>query len=124
MTPLIDVLLVLMVMFILTIPATTHNVTFDLPTVCDDCPPVQENYNVLTLDGGDRLLWNGTPIARESFPALIAASSQMVVEPELRFAPDARASYDAAARIVATIKASGVTRFGFVDNERFRVFGR
>ena len=93
MTPLIDVLLVLLVMFILTIPSATHTLPIDLPVACKTCPLPRLNpvANTVSIDADDRLVWNGTPIAGTQLAALLAASLRLPVEPELRFAPAARA---------------------------------
>ena len=123
-TPLIDVLLVLLVMLILTIPVATHSIEVDLPQCGPECeiPVLEPDRNRLTLDASDRLLWNGTEVTRAELAAALAATRALPIEPELQFAPDAAASYDAAARALATIKASGVTKFGVVGNDRFRTF--
>lgn len=125
-TPLIDVLLVLVVMLVITIPAATHSLKVDLP-VCDaDCvlPDLSPVRNRLVIDAADRLVWNGTPVTSAELVGVLAATRRLAVEPELQFAPDAGASYEGAARTIKLIKASGITRFGFVGNERYRAFGR
>ena len=123
-TPLIDVLLVLLVMLGITIPVATHTLPIDLPQCGKGCTPPPSNpvVNRLVLDAQDRLLWNGTPVTDAALAGALAQTRQMPIEPELQFAPDAAASYDAAAHTLRTIKASGVTRFGIVGTERFRAF--
>lgn len=121
MTPLIDVLLVLLVIFILSVPAATHTLPVDLPSKCEDCT-TSPIANTLSIDRNDRLAWNGTAIDRSDLAGLLAGTLRLAVEPELRFAPSERSSYRIAAETMAAIKASGVTRFGFVGNERFRSF--
>lgn len=74
------------------------------------------------VDEADRLLWNGAAVTSAQLAALLAGTSRMAIEPELQFEPAARASYDASARALKLIKASGVTKFGFVGNERYRRF--
>ena len=123
-TPLIDVLLVLLIMFIISMPAATHSVEIDLPDPCRECPlpPLSQVSNKVTIDAQDRVLWNGHPVAPRELAALLARVEDMAIEPELQFEPTARASYEVSARTLNTIKASGVTRFGFVGNERYRQF--
>lgn len=123
-TPLIDVMLVLLIMFVITIPVATHSVDVDLPgEPCSGCP-LSPISNKIVITASDAVLWNGEPIANDELASLLAHTRTMPVEPELQFEPDALASYAASARVLATIKASGVTKFGFVGNERYRQFAR
>jgi len=125
MTPLIDVLLVLLIMFIITIPVATHAVNIDLPAPSPTPPDVivEPEKNKLVLNATDQILWNGNTISDGQLRTLLAESTQMAVEPELQFEPEALASYELAARVLQIIKASGVTKFGFVGNERYRTLG-
>ncbi|WP_100260185.1 ExbD/TolR family protein [Qipengyuania seohaensis] len=126
MTPLIDVLLVLLIMFIITIPVATHSVDIDLPQPNPNPPPVtvEPDKNKLVITPQDELLWNGEVIQEGDLVNLLAQSLTINPEPELQFEPEATASYEASARVLQIIKASGVTKFGFVGNERYRSFSK
>ena len=124
-TPLIDVMLVLLIMFIITIPVATDSIDIDLPRpeyTGPAAPNPVRNKVVLTPDGA--ILWNGSAVTRQELSGLLGQTLRMPVEPELQFEPNANASYDLAAGVLGIIKKSGVTRFGFVGNERFATFAR
>lgn len=124
-TPLIDVLLVLLILFVITIPAATHSLAVDLPSDRGDPPrTIDPVVNRVTLTADGVIQWNGDGVSQQQLAALLGRSARMVPEPELQFAPDAQAGYDLAAHVTGTIKASGVTRFGFVGNDRYAEFGR
>ena len=126
MTPLIDVLLVLLIVFIMSIPVATHAVNIDLPVPNpnDVPPPVDPVKNKIVLTPANEILWNGEPISAGVLVANLQTSLTFAVEPELQFEPEAIASYDLSAQVLNIIKQSGVTKFGFVGNEKYAVFSK
>lgn len=123
-TPLIDVMLVLLIMFIITIPIQTHAVKIDLPT---NSPPDNNNVvdpvkNKLTTDPAGTILWNGSPIDIVTLRQYLEQTKRMTPEPELQFEPDAQTRYVVVDNILAVIKRSKVTKMGFVGNERYGNF--
>jgi biopolymer transport protein ExbD len=123
-TPLIDVMLVLLIMFIITIPIQTHAVKIDLP-VDSPTPPevlIEPVKNKLIVDTNDTISWNGTPVSQGQLAGILAQTRNMDPEPELQFQPDARARYQIVDEVLVTIKRSGVTKLGFVGNEQYGVF--
>jgi biopolymer transport protein ExbD len=122
-TPLIDVMLVLLIMFIITIPIQTHSIGVDLPgQATDQKIPMDPVKNKVTIDAAGLIRWNGTAIDRLTLRQYLAASLRMPVEPELQFQPEADARYLTVDEVLADIKRSGVTHLGFVGNERYRDF--
>ena len=125
-TPLIDVMLVLLIMFIITIPVATHAVNIDLPapTPPTDVPPPKKDKNKVSVTPNGEVLWNGNVIDQGGLVYQLQETTKMKPEPELQYQPDAQAPYETSAKVLQIIKASGVTAFGFVGNEQFSEFGK
>ena len=120
-TPLIDVMLVLLIMFIITIPMQTHAVKVDLP----GAPRVLESKpltNLLTIDSGGIARWNGTPASDRDLMATLVATQAVAAPPELHLQPDPLARYERVDAILAITKRAHVTAMGFVGNEAYRRF--
>ena len=125
-TPLIDVMLVLLIMFIITIPVATHAVNIDLPvaTPPTNIPPPDSVKNKIVLTPTNQILWNGNAISEGELRFQLEATLKFPVEPELQFQPEAQAGYDLSAKVLNIIKGSGVTKFGFVGNEMYSEFSK
>ena len=123
MTPFIDVLLVLLVMLMLSIPMKFHNLEVPLPS---DRPVTQAilAQNTVSFDAGDRLYWNGSLLSRDDLGAQLARAAAMDNQPLVRFQPEANASYDRSAKTIAQIKDAGIEKFAFVGNHQYREFAR
>lgn len=121
-TPFIDVLLVLLIMFIMVIPIATHALLIPLP---DGRGKFEvRDTNVVHIDRNDALYWNGNALDRQELLNQLVTAAEADPQPTLRFEPDARASYATSARTIALIKDSGTENFAFVGNERYKDFGR
>ena len=126
-TPLIDVMLVLLIMFIITIPVATHSVDIDLPAPNPNPPPedqIDPIKNKIVINQAGEILWNGDPINEGELVRNLEISRNIDPEPELQFEPEQFASYDLSVKVLNIIKGSGVTKFGFVGNEKYRTFDK
>jgi biopolymer transport protein ExbD len=119
-TPLIDVLLVLLVMLMLSIPAFTHKVPVDLPsgTAATDTPVV----NKLFLNAAGTAVWNDIPMDSDRLRSRLEMMARDPAKPQLHFETDAQARYERFDQLVAMIKRAGVAEVGFVGNHQFAVW--
>jgi len=119
MTPLIDVMLVLLIMFIITIPVMTHAVKLDMPRA-SNAPSLAEPVVInLEIDFDGTVLWNGTPVEYEALEGYFRREAAMEPQPELHIRPSKRAKYDVVARVLASAQRNGMRKIGFVGNEQF-----
>ncbi len=120
-TPLIDVMLVLLIMFIITIPIQTHAVKLDLPVNdTKTTPPLvlpTKNKVVITPDG--QVLWNGTPVDLVTLRQYLDLTQTMNPIPELHLQPDPQARYELVDKVLAVTKRAQVEKMGFIGNEAY-----
>ena len=120
-TPLIDVMLVLLIMFIITIPVQTHAVKLDLPVNQPNQtpPPINPVKNILSVNAQDQVLWNGSPVSLQQLRSYLDTTQQMNPIPELHLQPDATARYEVVDEVLAVTKQAHVQKMGFVGNEYY-----
>lgn len=120
-TPLIDVMLVLLIMFIITVPMQTHEVEVALPKTTPPPPEwIQPLRNDLTMSAGGNLSWNNRAVTDGQLAGLLAAVAASPKPPEVHFRPDAAARYERVDQVLAIAARSGATTFGFAGNEQYR----
>lgn len=119
-TPLIDVMLVLIIMLIITIPIQTHAIKLNMP-VGNPPPPVTPPEVVqIDVDFDGTVLWNGTIIpTREELEVRLTAAAAQPVQPEVHVRPNKLVQYKSVAMVMASAQRVGVTKMGIVGNEQF-----
>jgi biopolymer transport protein ExbD len=119
MTPLIDVLLVLLILFIITIPVMTHAVKLDMPRPTQNAQQSDPVVIELEIDFDGTILWNGTAVPFDSLDAYFRREAANDPQPELHIRPNKRATYDVVARVLASAQRNKLLKIGFVGNEQF-----
>ena len=119
-TPLIDVMLVLLIMFIITLPVMTHAVKLDMPQAKNTPPPpVVVEPIQLEIDWDGTIIWNGTPVQLSALEGYFRVEAAKNPQPEVHVRPNRRAPYDTVAKALALAQRNGMQRIGFVGNEQF-----
>ena len=120
-TPLIDVMLVLLIMFIITIPVMTHAVKLDMPRPNKDpTPPVQTEVINLEIDFDGTILWNGNAVSdMNTLENYFKGEAAKDPQPELHIRADKRSKYDSVAKVLALAQRQDVRKIGFVGMEQF-----
>ncbi len=119
-TPLIDVMLVLLVMLIITIPIQLHSVNLNLPIGNPPPPLVKPEIVKIDIDGTGATYWNGEVLAdRAALEDKLKAAATMAVQPELHLRPDKASKYAIAAGVMASAQRLGLTKIGIVGSEQF-----
>ena len=119
-TPLIDVMLVLLVMLIITIPIQLHSVNLNLPTGNPPPPLVKPEIVKIDIDGGGVTYWNGEVVPdRAALEDRLRNAAAQAIQPELHLRPDKAAKYDIVAAVMVSSQRLGLTRIGIVGSEQF-----
>lgn len=118
-TPLIDVMLVLLVMLIITIPIQLHSVNLDLPVGAPPSALVKPDKVQIDIDAQSTVHWQGLPVNAETLEANMAAMAHQQVQPEVHVRPNKATQYAVFASVLAATKRSGLTKIAVVGSEQF-----
>jgi biopolymer transport protein ExbD len=119
-TPLIDVMLVLLVMLIITLPIQLHSVNLNMPTGNPPPPLIKPEVVKLDIDANSVVYWNGEVMTdRAALEDRIIAAAAMPVQPEIHLRPDKGAKYAVVATVMASSQRLGLTKIGIVGSEQF-----
>jgi biopolymer transport protein ExbD len=114
MTPLVDVMLVLLIVFMVTIPVIHHAVKIDLPHASsqkEDMKPAQVN---VSIEADGTVLWDGTPVDDDALRVKIAVAAQATPQPELHLNADRKVVYEKVAQVMSAAQCGGLTKIGFI----------
>jgi biopolymer transport protein ExbD len=116
MTPFVDVMLVLLIIFIITVPVMQHAVTIDLPRATNQPENIKPETVRLSVDATGAYYWNAEPLADEALQARLVAAAAQVPQPELHIRGDKAVRYERVAKLMAAAQRAGVHKIGFVTD--------
>jgi biopolymer transport protein ExbD len=118
MTPLVDVMLVLLIVFIITVPVMKHSVNIDLPRATSTPQDAKPQTIRLSVDAQGRYFWNEQPVAEADLPARLQAEAGRDPQPELHLRGDKDARYERVAQALAAAQRAGLRRIGFITEPK------
>jgi len=120
MTPMIDVMLVLIIMFITTLPIANHAVNLNMPQQNNAPPPdVPPTVIKIDVDFDGTMTWNGEVVSRPQLEAKLSEAAAMNPQPEIHLQPNRLVSYKSVAAVMASAQSRGITKLGMIGNEQF-----
>jgi biopolymer transport protein ExbD len=114
-TPLVDVMLVLLVIFIITAPLLTHAVKIDLPQASSQPAPEKPEIVSISIDGNGQMYWNDTQMVKGELKSKLESIANQTPQPELHVRADKETRYQILAEVMADAQNAGVTKLGFVS---------
>src|SRR5438445_749473 len=119
-TPLIDVMLVLLIMLIITIPIQTHAVKLNMPVGTPPPTEVQPQVVTIEVDFDGTMVWNGEVLRdRADLEAHLRGAAAMAVQPEVHLRPNKLVKYESVAMLMASAQRLGLTKIGLIGQEQF-----
>jgi biopolymer transport protein ExbD len=117
-TPLVDVMLVLLVIFIITAPLLTHAVKIDLPQTSSQPIPEKPEVISIAIDGAGKMYWNDAPLVDGELKVKLQEVAQKKPQPELNIRADKETRYQILAEVMADAQNAGVSKLGFVSESK------
>lgn len=117
-TPMVDVMLVLLVIFIITAPLFTHALLLDLPSAQSSPVPEKTETIDLAIDQEGKIFWNSKPVHMNDLDLLFAGQAVKKPQPDLQFRADKLTRYEVIAQVMAAAQKSGITKMGFVTEPK------
>ncbi|MCM2252431.1 MAG: biopolymer transporter ExbD [Ramlibacter sp.] len=114
MTPLVDVMLVLLIIFIITVPVLTHSVKLDLPRAQSEINVVRPETVTLSVSADGAIHWNGTRVGERELDARLEAAARQRPQPEIHLRGDRKAAYESVIKAMAAAQRSGILKLAFV----------
>jgi biopolymer transport protein ExbD len=119
-TPMVDVMLVLLVIFIITAPLLTHSIKIDLPQAGSQANPEKPDIVTLSMNAEGKLFWNDAPLAEIELDSRLAAEAQKKPQPELHLRADKTTNYQQLAMVMSAAQTAGIEKLGFVTDPNLK----
>jgi biopolymer transport protein ExbD len=117
-TPMVDVMLVLLVIFIITAPLFTHAIKLDLPNAQSAPAPEKPETISLSINDAGLIFWDNQPIQQKELGEKLALAAKKNPQPELQLRADKATRYEVIAQVMATAQSNGMTKMGFVTDPK------
>lgn len=117
-TPMVDVMLVLLVIFIITAPLFTHAIKLDLPSAQSAAAPEKPETISLSINGEGKIFWNNDAIEQKDLGPKLAEAAQKKPQPELQLRADKSTRYEVIAQVMSAAQTNGMTKIGFVTDSK------
>jgi biopolymer transport protein ExbD len=118
MTPLVDVMLVLLIIFLVTIPAIQHAVKVDLPHASSQREDVKPSHITASVNADGSIYWDDRRVSDDALHAKIAAAARQTPQPELHLRADRKVAYERVADVLSYAQSGGLTKIGFVTDPK------
>ncbi len=120
-TPLVDVMLVLLIIFLITIPVVTKQIELTLPTISNEATETKPENIVIEIAKDGKTYWNSTLVRIDGLSTRVSTTAVIVPQPEVHIRADKDARYEYVGRVIATVQRGGIMKVGFITDPELRV---